>query len=105
MPCAGAGRTPPRWNWTQAEPGSVSCTFLVRDFQPAAASGCIRLEYTGTSQEAPPLCFSLRCACGEAVTLPYSTLLLPDGASAVTFRLRSKCPVWVEQAELNIVEL
>ena len=32
-------------------------------------------------------------------------LLLPGGASTVTFRLRSKSPVWVERAELNIVEL
>ena len=84
---------------------SVSCTFLVRDFAPTAASGCICLEGAGASRELPPLCFDLRCACGEAVTIPYSTLLLPGGASAVTFRLRSKCPVWVEQAELNIVEL
>ena len=90
----------------ELDPGrawSVSCTFLVRDFQTKLASGCIRLE--GASQELPPLCFVLRCTCGEAVTLPYSTLLLPGGASAVSFRLRSKCPVWVEQAELNIVEL
>ena len=81
----------------------VSCTFLVRDFAPAAASGCIRLE--GASRELPPLCFGLRCACGEAVTLTYSTLLLPGEASAVSFRLHSKAPVWVEQAQLNIVEL
>ena len=83
---------------------SVSCTFLVRDFQPGLASGCIRLEADGASHE-PPLCFSIRCACGEAVTLPYSTLLLPDSACAAAFRLCSKCPLWVEQAELNIVEL
>ena len=83
----------------------VSCTFLARDFSPKLASGCIRLESTGASQEPPPLCFDLRCACGGAVTLPYSTLLLPGGACAVAFRLCSKCPVWVEQAELNIVEL
>ena len=81
----------------------VSGTFLIRDFAPTAASGCIRLE--GASRELPPLCFSVRCACGEAVTLPYSTLLLPGEASAVSFRLRSKAPVWVEQAQLNIVEL
>ena len=83
----------------------VSCTFLVRDFQPAAASGCIRLECTGALREPPPLCFDLRCTCGEAVTLLYSTLLIPRGASAIVFRLRSKSPVWVEQAELSILEL
>ena len=84
---------------------SVNGTFLIRDFSPTAASGCIVLEGTGASREAPPLCFSIRCAGGEAVTLPYSTVFLPDSASAISFRLRSKCPVWVEQAELNIVEL
>ena len=92
----------------ELEPGrawSVSCTFLVRDFQPGLTSGCIRLESTGTFREPPPLCFSLRCTCGEAVTLPYSTLILPESPRAVAFRLRSKCPVWVEQAQLNIVEL
>ena len=83
----------------------VSCTFLVRNFQPTAASGCICLEYAGALREPPPLCFDLRCACGDAVTLPYSTLLLPGGASAVSFRLRSKSPLWVEQAELNLAEL
>ena len=83
----------------------VSCAFLVRDFRPGPASGCIRLECTSTSREPLPLCFSLRCACGEAVTLPYSTLLLPDSICAVAFRLCSKCPVWVEQAQLNIAEL
>ena len=81
----------------------VSCTFLVRDFAPRLTSGCIRLE--GVSRELPPLCFDLRCACGGAVTLPYSTLLLPGAASDISFRLRSQCPVWVEQAELNIAEL
>ena len=84
---------------------SVNCMFLVRDFSLTAASGCIDLEMTGAAGKALPLCFSLRCSCGEAVTIPYSTLLLPDSASTVSFRLRSKCPVWVEQAELNIVEL
>lgn len=83
----------------------VSCTFLVRDFRPELASGCIRLESTGTSQELPPLCFSLRCACGDAVTLPYSTLLLPGSACAVSFHLRSKSPLWVEQAQLNITQI
>ena len=83
---------------------SVNCTFIIRDFQPAAASGCIRLESTGTPREQLPLCFSIRCACGEAVTLPYSTLL-SGGASTISFRLCSRPPVWVEQAELNIVEL
>ena len=90
----------------ELDPGrawSVSGTFLIRDFQPAAASGCIRLE--GASREPPPLCFAIRCACGEAITLPYSTLLLPGSACAVAFRLCSKCPLWVEQAELNIMEL
>ena len=92
----------------ELDPGrawSVSCTFLIRDFQPGLASGCIRLESSGTALELLPLCFSIRCACGEAVTLPYSTLLLPGRTSAVSFRLRSKSPLWVEQAELNIVEL
>ena len=83
----------------------VSCAFLVRDFQPAAASGCIRLESSGTSREHLPLCFDLRCACGEAVTLPYAALLLPCSASDISFRLHSRPPLWVEQAELNIVEL
>ena len=92
----------------ELDPGqaySVNCTFIIRDFQPVAASGCIRLECAGTSRELLPLCFSIRCACGEAVTLPYATLLLPGSASAISFRLHSKPPVWVEQAELNIVEL
>ena len=92
----------------ELDPGrawSVSCTFLVRNFQPRLASGCIVLEGTGASREAPPLCFDFSGACGEAVTLPYSTLLLPGRASAVSFRLRSRSPIWVEQAELNIVEL
>ena len=84
---------------------SVSCVLLIRDFRPAAASGCIHLEIAGASREALPLCFDLRCACGEAVTLPYSTLLLPGSAPAISFRLRSGSPLWVEQAELNIVEL
>ena len=83
----------------------VGCTFLVRDFAPRPVSGCIELNRAGASGEALPLCFSLRCACGEAVTLSCSTLLLPGSGSDVSFRLRSKCPVWVEQAELNIVEL
>ena len=89
----------------ELDPGrawAVSCTFLIRDFQPGLAYGCIRLE--GPSREPPPLCFSLRCACGEAVTLSYSTLLLP-GSACAAFHLCSKCPLWVEQAELNIVEL
>ena len=102
-----------RWNvgtpsLVELDPGktwSVNCSFLVRDFAPATVSGCIELERTDASGEVLPLCFSLRCACGEAVTLPYSTLLLPGSASAISFRLRSGCPVWVEQAELNIVEL
>ena len=92
----------------ELDPGrvwSISCTFLVRDFAPMGTAGRIRLECTGTAQEAPPLCFSLRCTCGEAVTLPYSTLLLPGSASAVSFRLCSKSPVWVELAQLNIAEL
>lgn len=84
---------------------SVNCTFLIRDFQPAVASGCIHLESTGTSRELLPLCFSICCAGGEAVTLPYATMLLPGSASAISFRLHSKSPIWVEQAELNIVEL
>ena len=92
----------------EPDPGrawSVSCTFLVRDFAPTGAAGCIRLEGAGTSLEPLPLCFDLRCACGGAITLPYSTLLLPGGAAAIAFRLRSKSPVWVEQAQLNIAEL
>ena len=82
---------------------AVSCMFVIRDFAPRLSSGHISLE--GTSLEAIPLCFNLRCACGEAVTLTYSTLLLPDSTSALSFCLRSCLPVWVEQAELNIVEL
>ena len=92
----------------ELDPGKVwliSCMFLIRDFSPRPASGCVGLESVGASQETLPLCFSICCACGEAVTVPYSTLLLPDSASTVSFRLLSQCPVWVEQAELNIVEL
>ena len=95
--------TPSRVELDPGRAWAVSCTFLVRDFQPGSPYGCIRLE--STSREPPPLCFSLRCACGEAVTLPYATLLLPGSACAAAFRLCSKCPLWVEQAELNIVEL
>ena len=84
---------------------SVNCAFLVRDFAPRPAYGHISLEGAGASRDALPLCFSLHCAGGEAVTIPYSTLLLPGSASTISFRLRSRCPVWVEQAELNIVEL
>ena len=95
-------------SFVKLDPGkiwSVSCTFLIRDFQPAAACGRISVECTGPSRELLPLCFSIRCTCGEAVTLPYSTVLMPGSASAISFRLRSMSPIWVEQAELNIVEL
>ena len=84
---------------------SVNCSFIVRDFMPAAASGSISLENASASWDALPLCFSVHGACGETVTLPYITLLLPGSASTVSFRLRSDLPLWVEQAELNIVEL
>ena len=83
----------------------VSCAFLVRDFRPTAASGCISIEGAGLSRDLMPLCFSICCADGEAVTLPYTALLMPDSASAISFRLRSRHPIWVEQAELNLVEL
>ena len=86
-------------------PWSVNCTFLIRDFMPTAASGCISLERADVSREALPLCFSIHCAGGEAVTLQYTALLLPGGTPTVSFRLRSRFPLWVEQAELNIVEL
>lgn len=102
-----------RWSWetpsmVELDPGktySVSCMFNIRDFLPAAASGHICLESSDTSREPLPLCFSICCAGGEAVTLQYSTLLLPDSISTISFRLRSRPPLWVEQAELNIVEL
>lgn len=84
---------------------SVSCSFIVRDFMPAAASGRISLENAEASRGVMPLCFSVHGACGEAVTLPYSALLLPGSISTVSFRLCSDLPLWVEQAELNIVEL
>ena len=84
---------------------SVSCMFIVRDFMPAAASGHICLESADASRNLLPLCFSIHCTGGEAVTLPYSTLLLPGSASTVSFRLRADLPLWVEQAELDIVEL
>ena len=84
---------------------AVNCTFIVRDFVPEAPSGRISLEGAGASRETLPLCFDLRCACGEAVTLQYAALLLPGTASAVSFRLHAGCPLWVEQAELNIIEL
>ena len=84
---------------------SISCIFNIRDFLPTAASGSICLECAGASRQPPPLCFSIRCAGGEAVTLQYSALLLPDSASTISFRLRSRTPLCVEQAELNIVEL
>ena len=95
-------------SFVRLDPGrawSVGCSFLIRDFQPAATCGRISMEGTGTSRELLPLCFSIRCACGEAVTLPYATMLMPGDASAISFRLRSMSPIWVEQAELNIVEL
>ena len=84
---------------------SVNCAFIVRDFMPTAASGRICMESAGVSRELLPLCFSIHCAGGEAVTLQYSTLLLPSSTSNISFRLRSRPPLWVEQAELNIVEL
>ena len=84
---------------------SVNCTFIVRDFMPATASGRISLESADISREALPLCFSIHCACGEAVTLQYAAQLLPGGTPTVAFRLRSRLPLWVEQAQLNIVEL
>ena len=83
----------------------VNCTFNICDFLPLAATGRICLESAGASLESPPLCFSIRCAGGEAVTLQYSTLLLPGSASAIAFRLRSRTTLCVEQAQLNIVEL
>ena len=90
------------------EPGRayfVSCIFNIRDFLPTEASGSICLESAGTSREPPSLCFSIRCAGGEPVTLQYSALLLPESASAISFRLRSRTPLCVEQAELSIVEI
>ena len=92
----------------ELDPGkaySINCTFNIRDILPMAASGRICLENAGTSREPLPLCFSIRCASGEPVTLQYSTLLLPDRVSTVSLRLRSRTPLCVEQAELNIVEL
>ena len=84
---------------------SVSCAFIVRNFMPTAVSGCICLESANAPRDAQPLCFSIRCAGGEAVTLQYTATLLPGSTSAISFRLRSDLPLWVEQAELNIVEL
>ena len=84
---------------------SVNCTFIIRDFMPRLTSGHICMEGANSSGDLLPLCFSLHCACGEAVTLPCAALLLPGSTSAVSFRLRADLPLWVEQAELNIVEL
>ena len=84
---------------------SVNCAFIVRDFMPRLASGCICMENEGASRDLLPLCFSIHCAGEDAVTLPYAALLLPGSASAISFRLRSSLPLWVEQAELNIVDL
>ena len=84
---------------------SVNCTFIVRDFMPTVVSGHICLEGADASRDLLPLCFSIHCAGGEAVTLPYAALLLPGRASAISFRLRADYPLWVEQAELNIMEL
>ena len=102
-----------RWNLEnpsliELEPGraySINCAFIVRDFMPAASSGCICMDSTDTSRDPLPLCFSIHCACGEAVTLQYSTLFLSCGPSAISFRLRSGLPLWVEQADLNVAEL
>ena len=84
---------------------SVNCAFIVRDFMPTAASGHICLESADASRDLLPLCFSIHCAGGRAVTLPYAALLLPGSTSTVSFCLRADLPLWVEQAELNIVEL
>lgn len=84
---------------------SVNCTFIVRDFMPKLASGRICLESADASRDLLPLCFSTHCAGGEAVTLPYAALLLPGSTSTVSFRLHADLPLWVEQAELNLVEL
>ena len=92
----------------ELDPGkaySVNCSFLIRDFSPTAASGHISLENAGASRCLLPLCFSIQCAGGEAMTLLYSTMLLPGSTATISFRLRSRLPLWVEQAELNIVEL
>ena len=105
--CAGERGGAIRWSKenparVELDPGrvySVHCTFNLRE--APAGSGRIVLEGTG----APPLRFSFRCASGEAVTLQYSTLLLPGSASGVSFRLRSGIPLRVEQAELSIVEV
>ena len=84
---------------------AVNGTFIVRDLMPTAASGQIYPEGADSSRDLLPLCFSLRCACGETVTLPYAALLLPGSTSTISFRLRADLPLWVEQAELNLVEL
>lgn len=102
-----------RWSWenpsmVELDPGktySVSCMFTIRDFLPTATSGHICLEGSDASRELLPLCFCACCAGGEAVTLQYSTLLLPGSTSSISFRLCSRPPLWVEQAELNIAEL
>ena len=84
---------------------SVNCTFIVRNFMPRLTSGHICLEGANASGDLLPLYFSIHCAGVEAITLPYDTLLLPGSTSTVSFRLRADLPLWVEQAELNIVEL
>ena len=92
----------------ELDPGkaySLSYIINIRDILPISASGSILLEGAGASLKPPPLCFSIRCAGGEPFTLQYSTLLMPDSASAISFRLRSRTPLCVEQAELDIVEL
>ena len=105
------GRRGSAVHWDREEPAlvrldpgraySLSCTF----FLPTVASGEICLEGTGTTRAPLPLCFPVRCAGGESAMLQYSTLLLPGGPSAVSFRLRSKIAFLVRGAELNIVEL
>lgn len=99
------GKSPALAELAPGKTYSVSCVFNIRDFLPTEASGSICLESAGASREPPPLRFSIRCAGGEPATLQYSALLLPESASAISFRLRSRTPLCVEQAELNIVEL
>ena len=80
---------------------ALSCTF----FLPTAASGEISLEGAGAPRQPLPLCFPTPCAGIEDAMLQYSTLLLPECPTGVSFRLCSKIAFRVRGAELNIVEL
>lgn len=82
----------------------INCAFIIRGFLPPADCWHICLESAGMSRKPLPLYFSICHADGEAVML-RSALLMPSGASNVSFRLSSGTALCVEQAELNIAQL